>query len=177
MSFWNLSTGATPTGSEEEAHTGGFKSIPDGTQSVAIITRFFLETQFAQPFYNIHWKIVSDPYKNAVIFHSLNVFSDKPAVSDRSKQMMMRIFKLCGVTPTDLNAAPTDFDLNGCCNKPLGIKIGEFLRTSGKHAGSMANTVNEVHAQEGFDIKEPVLDDSALTRNAGYNKAESDVPW
>src|SRR3990167_9544029 len=125
MSFWQSKTGKAITGNEEDSFAGGFKIIPDGTTAPAMIKTFLVnEADAMNPFYEIQWKLVDGEYKGAQVRQKITCFDSKPEKAERALNMMMRLFKLLGVKPTE--GAPTEEDLAPMQGKILGIKIQEW---------------------------------------------------
>ncbi len=142
MAFFESKTGVPLTGNAEDAFTGSFTIIPDGTKATAQIKLFEPKEYDGDKFYQITWKIVSDSFKGQEVRQKMATFDDKPEKAQRALNMMMRIYKLCGYSPAHNNAPSLD-DLRPMVGKVFGIKIQEWA-----HKGKEGNFVSEVHADD-----------------------------
>lgn len=177
MSFWQSPTGKELTGSAEDSFSNGFTPIPDGTIAVAMIKLIeFVENEGYDPRYSVRWKIADGEFKNREVFQNIYAFDKDPDRALKAKNMLMRLYKLCGHKPTHSNA-PTTLDLAPMQGSLCTIKIGMYVGKDGKKR----NSLEEVH--ESSYAPEPVKDDlfdSAFSRNknAGAPNLESDdVPF
>lgn len=181
MSFFQSKTGKQLTGSEEDSFAGGFKIIPDGTTAPAMIKTFLInESDAMNQFYEIQWKLVDGEFKGTQVRQKIACFDTKAEKAERALNMLLRLFKLLKIDPTE--NAPTEEDLAPMQGKILGIKIQEWSMD-----GKNGNWVSEVHIADAAFMTEtgkkieatsrPV--DSALTRNqrAASVGAEDDIPF
>ncbi len=176
MSFWQGQAGKALTGSAEDSFSNGFSPIPDGTIAVAMIKSFeFVESAEYQPRYSVRWKIAEGEFKNREIFQNIYAFDKEPERAEKAKNMMMRIYKLCGHKPSHSNA-PTSQDLAPMQGSLCTIKIGMYVGKDGKKR----NSLEEVH-ESSYVPTEPSegLYDSALSRNkhSADSIADADIPF
>jgi hypothetical protein len=176
MSFWQGQAGKTLTGSAEDSFNSGFSPIPDGTVAVAMIKSFeFVESAEYDPKYQIRWKIADGEFKNREVFQNIYAFDKDPERNEKAKNMMMRIYKLCGHIITQ-PSQPTNQDLAPMQGSLCMIKIGMYVGKDGKKR----NSLDEVH-ESNYAPEQPAegLYDSALSRHRS-NAApvnESDIPF
>jgi hypothetical protein len=176
MSFWQGQAGKSLTGSAEDSFNSGFSPIPDGTVAVAMIKSFeFVESAEYDPKYQVRWKIADGEFKNREVFQNIYAFDKDPERNEKAKNMMMRIYKLCGHKPSH-NNAPTNQDLAPMQGSLCTIKIGMYVGKDGKKR----NSLDEVH-ESNYAPEQPAegLYDSALSRNrtGGAPVDDSDIPF
>ena len=142
MSFYKTSTGQPITGDPEKAYGSGFSLIPPDTFAVASIKSFLaVEDQYGQR-YQIRWKIAEGHYKGRELSQNLYAFDQDKNRSDRAKEMIVLVFKLCNHKPTHVKA-PSNEDLAPLVGKLCTIKIDAYKGKDGQDR----NLVSEVHAQ------------------------------
>src|ERR1041385_8839306 len=175
MSFFTLSTGTEATGTAEASHTSSFKIIPDGTQAPAQIKEIVLReptNTYSFNFYEVIFKIASGDYKSREVKMKIKCFDQKATVSDRSKNLLKRLFDLCNFVPPHENA-PSTQDLYPLISKVLGIKISEFVSDKPREDGTYANSnyVSEIYrADKDFEtisgVKRDVPTSAVETANS-----------
>lgn len=187
MSFWSLSTGASPDGSESSSHTSSFKVIPDGTLSIGKIKEFVIDkNKEGQPFYKCVYKLTDGDFKNREVIHKIKCFDSKATIADRAINMMKRLYDLSGLKPSH-SEAPTDSDLAQFKGKDIGIKIAEWNMVNPDGTFSEGNYVSGIFSPVGFEcstgvkmetVGHPI--DSALSRNSRISTPpidNSDIPF
>lgn len=176
MSFWQGQADKQLTGSAEDSFNGGFSPIPAGTIVVAMIKSFELsENDGYAPRYQVKWKIADGEFKNREIYQNIFAFDSDIDRQYKAKNMMMRIYKLCGQKPSHSNA-PTNEDLAVLQGKLCTIKIDMYVGKDGKKRNSLAEVHESSYAPE---QAQPDLFDSALSRNkqATDVSLEDDIPF
>ena len=187
MSFWNLSTGASPDGSESSSHTSSFKVIPDGTMAIGKIKEFVLDkTKDGAPFYKVVYKLIDGDFKNREVIHKIKCFDSKDTIADRALNMLKRLYDLAGLNPSH-SEAPTDMDLAYFKGKDIGIKIAEWNMVNADGVLSEGNYISEAHSPVGFECSTGIKNEtvghpveSALSRNSRVSKPaidNSDIPF
>lgn len=176
MSFWQGQAGKALTGSAEDSFNSGFSPIPDGTIAVAMVKSFeFVESAEYEPKFQVRWKIADGEFKNREIFQNIYAFDKEPERAEKAKNMMMRIYKLCGHKPGHSNA-PTNQDLAPMQGCMCTIKIGMYVGKDGKKR----NSLEEVH-ESNYIAEQPSegLYDSAFSRNkhSTDSMADADIPF
>src|SRR6266404_5094075 len=96
MTFFNLSDGSTASGSAEKAHYTPFKIVPNNSRVFATLTKCE-KKQGKKPYYQIIWEVSAGEYVGNKIHQSIFPWADHEKMSDRAKEMFMRIFKVCNV--------------------------------------------------------------------------------
>lgn len=185
MSFWKLSTGQSPSGSEEASFTGSFKIIPDGTTALASIKDFTIDENGDSALYKIIYKIIEGEFSNREVTQKIKCFDAKPSIADRALNMLKRIHDLCNLKPSHANA-PNNEDLLLFKGKVLGIKINEWSMIKADGSLSEGNYVSEIHAPAGYecatgvklDTPKPMIQ-SALSNNNRVvdNSLADDIPF
>ena len=187
MSFWQSMSGTPIDGSAEHSHTGSFKVIPDGTTAPGIITQAkMVSFDDGNKVYQITYKLVDGEFKSSIVRQKINCFDHDPKKRDRAVNMLMRLYKLCNISPTH-GDAPTDMDLMHLQNKVIGLKIQEWQQD-----GKEGNWISEIHAVGGDFVVEsgkkqekvsytatPANSlDSAFSRNEPSKEVDlSDIPF
>lgn len=180
MSFWSLSTGSTPTGSEAASFASNFLQIPDNTTANAKIKSFEPKEFDGQKSFQIVWVLLDGDYRNAMVKQSITPYAPETVKSDRAKEMFVRLYNLCDLKPKHANE-PTKEDLKAFEGKTCSIKIG-----NGIIQGVERTWVREVHPANHLPVETghtPVTVgmpiESAFSRN---NKApdlslDGDIPF
>ncbi len=190
MSFWLSGTGLAPTGKPEDAFTGDFTTIPEGTVATASIKSFTLvdkENKFSNindKFYQVIFKLLDGDFKSREVTMKIKCFTGKPEQIQRNLNMLKLILQLCDFKPTH-NNAPDDMELGFCMGKILSIKIGEWSMPKNDGGGFIeGNFVRECWAAGAIatetGIKAEVVHrptDSALQRNAVLPELDGDLPF
>lgn len=151
MSFFALSTGEFATGLAQDAFVPDMSIIPNNTRALAHIEEVDTKTFNGQTHYQVTWKLASKPFKNRIVRQKVDVFNQEPAKSDRAKQMLMLIFKTCGVQLSDMSMAPKKHELYQLKDKLCGILVREWEITKDDGTKSNGNWVAEVHPAAGFE--------------------------
>lgn len=178
MSFWNLSDGSKPSGSDSASFASNFGHVPDGTQANAIITNFVPSDFGGEKLYQVTWKLIDGDFANTMVKQSINPFSPDEKKANRSKNMFMRLYNLAELKPTHSNA-PTENDLIPFLGLKCSVKAGNSIIE-----GKEKTWIREVHAMDKLEVKTghtPVttgFPDSALSRNPRVNDdLISDIPF
>lgn len=150
MSFWKLSTGQSPSGSEEASFTGSFKIIPDGTTARATIKDFILEENGDSALYKVIYKIIEGEFSNREVVQKIKCFDAKQTIADRALNMLKRIHDLSNIKPAHANA-PANEDLVLFKGKVLGIKINEWSMIKDDGSISEGNYVSEIHSPTEYE--------------------------
>lgn len=181
MSWYNLSSGATPTGSEAASFASNFLQIPDNTTANAKIKSFEPKEFDGQKSFQIVWTLIDGEYKGAMAKQSITPYAQDAVKADRAKEMFVRLYNLCQLKPKHFNE-PTKEDLAAFNGKTCSIKIG-----NGIIQGVERTWVREVHEANKLPIETghtPVTTrlpiDSAGSRNPRNTKPDDlsdDVPF
>ena len=126
MGFFNSRTGAPITGDEASSFSGNFRALPDNTQAPAMLKSFVEAEYQGEKFYQLIWKLVDGDFKGAEVKQRITPFDMDDVRAQRSMNMMMRIFKLCGHR-TDYENPPTNSDLAPIKGQIMAIKIGNGI--------------------------------------------------
>lgn len=150
MSFWKNSEGSVVIGDTQLAFAPEINNviIPNGTKALAVIKKFDLIEKFNPqfydaPFYEVTYQLKDGEYKDQEVKQKIKCFDRKSKTKDRALEMMMLLFKIGGVQPTQ--QSPTVFDLLPFVGKVIGIKIREWQKN-----GKEGNFVSECHPATGF---------------------------
>lgn len=183
MSFWKSQSGAVIDGSEEHSHTGSFKIIPDGTTAPAVIKEIEFTEFDGKEHYQVSYQLVSGDYKGQMVRQKIHCFDADSKKRDRAVNMLMRLHKLCNVSPAHSDA-PTSEDLLPLKNRVIGIKIQEWFAN-----GKEGNWVSAIYPVDEKFVTETGVKlqhvneanyneiDSALNRNAKSGLLDDDVPF
>ena len=166
MSFFELSTGAKPTGSEAASFASNFMHVPDGTQANAKVKSFEPKEFDGQKSFQVVWELVDGEFRGALVKQSITPYAPEPAKSDRAKEMFVRLYNLCELKPKHANE-PTKDDLTAFIGKKAALKMG-----NGLIQGVERTWVREVHASGQLEVETGVTHvsigspvESALTRH------------
>lgn len=181
MSFWDLSTGSKPTGSEAASFASNFLQIPDNTTANAKIKSFEPKEFDGQKSFQIVWTLTDGEYKGAMVKQSITPYAPDQQKADRAKEMFVRLYNLCGLKPSHANE-PTKQDLEVFAGKTCSIKIGNGIIQDVERTW-----VREVHEANKLPVEtghtpvtvgSPV--ESAFSRNprqAKVDDLDGDVPF
>jgi hypothetical protein len=182
MSFWKSKTGGVIDGSVEHSHAVFFPIIPDGTTATASIKQVELKNFNGESFYQVTYKLIDGDFKGREVRQKIKCFNPDDKKRDRAVNMLMRLFNICGLTPTHLEAPKPD-DFIPMAGKIVGIKIQEWADD-----GKEGNYVSEIYAPDTkFVVATGVkmvhtpqhnadLFNSALSAN-NAPAIDTDVPW
>lgn len=178
MSFWQLTDGSAPSGSDSASFASNYGHVPDGTQANAVITNF-LPTDFGgEKMYQVTWRLLDGDFANTMLKQSINPFSQDQKKSDRAKNMLVRLYNLTDLKPSHSNA-PTEEDLKAFIGKKCSVKAGNSIIE-----GKEKTWIREVHAMDKLEVKTghtPVttgFPDSALSRNSRVvDDLTNDIPF
>ncbi len=178
MSFWQLSSGERPTGSDSASFASSYGHVPDGTQGNAIITNF-IESDFNEErIYQVTWKFIEGEFANVMLKQTISPFSADVKKADRSKNMFVRLYQLADLMPSHANA-PSDADLLPFIGLKCSIKAGNSIIE-----GKEKTWVREVHVADKLEVKTghtPVttgFPESALSRNSRVaDTLVDDIPF
>lgn len=163
MSFYKTSTGKVATGALADAMTPTFGLIPNNTVALASLESIQFDKYQDNPeFINIKWLIKEGKYAGFMVRHKLDVNSTSTEKRDRALNMLVRLFKICEVTPQNPEAAPTQVDFDKCKSKELGIRILQWQSVD-QYTGevkdgnwvSMIYPLSEYEYQEGKFLEAP----------------------
>lgn len=147
MSYFKLSNGQVAQGRAEAAFIPDFGIIPNNTMALATLLdiKEAEDTYKAQSYYNITWKLLNDPFAARIVNQKIYFFEPDPKKSDRAKEMLTLILKICNVVPQTPAIGLTDVDFSHMRNKICGVLIREW-----SFNGREGNSVAEVHPAAGF---------------------------
>lgn len=178
MSFWQLTDGSAPSGSDRASFASNFGHVPEGTQANAVITNFVPSVFEGENRYQATWRLLDGDFANVMVKQTINPFSPDENKANRSKNMLVRLYNLCDLKPIHANA-PTEQDLAAFIGKKCSIKVG-----NGIIKGKEATWVREVHAMDKLEVKTghtPVttgFPDSALSRSSRVvDDVSGDIPF
>jgi hypothetical protein len=175
MSFFELSTGQKPTGSEAASFASNFMHMPDNTQANAKIKSFEPKEFEGQKSFQVVWELLDGEFRGALVKQSIRPYDSVVNNADRAKEMFVRLYNIFELKPAHSNE-PTKNDLMVFAGKKASIKIG-----NGPIQGVERTWVREVHASGKLEVEtgytpiavgHPV--DSALTRNSGATPLPDD---
>lgn len=183
MSFWKSGTGATVTGSPDEAYIQSFATIPEGTKAVAVLHKAELDDGEYGKAYSLQWKFLEGDFKGRIVFQRIKAFSGKPEQIQRALNMLKLVLDLCNFKPTHANA-PTNEDVAQLVGNTAGIVVGEWSMLD-EQTGKMreGNFVREVHPATGFVAATGSRVESAFSRQRTNTEAKApqltdeDIPW
>ncbi len=165
MSFWKLTDGSSPSGSDSASFASNFGHVPEGTQANAVITNFVPSDFGGEKLYQVTWRLLDGDFANTMIKQSINPFSADEKKANRSKNMFMRLYNLAELKPTHANA-PTEQDLLPFIGKKCSVKAGNSIIE-----GKEKTWIREIHAADKLEVKTghtvvaTGFPDSALSRN------------
>lgn len=175
-SWWELSTGQKPSGSESASFASNFLQIPDNTTANAKIKSFEPKEFDGQKSFQIVWTLIDGEYKGAMVKQSITPYAQETVKADRAKEMFVRLYNLCDLKPKHANE-PTKEDLSSFNGKACSIKIG-----NGIIQGVERTWVREVHSADHLPVETghtPVMVgspvDSAFSRNPKTSKMDNDL--
>lgn len=181
MSWYNLSSGQAPTGSEAASFASNFLQIPDNTTANAKIKSFEPKEFDGQRSFQIVWTLTDGDYRGAMVKQSITPYAADAVKADRAKEMFVRLYNLCELKPKHANE-PTKEDLTAFNGKVCSIKIG-----NGVIQGVERTWVRECHAANHLPVETghtavtlglPI--ESAFSRNPKNTQPENlsdDVPF
>jgi hypothetical protein len=171
MNFWETSEGEKLTGDERSSFTESFEIIPDRTTAIADIV--FIERakpteHYLHDKYSIVWKITSNDFIRREVTQNLKCFDDNSRIANRSKNMLVRLYKLFGLKAASGNAPETE-DLQLFVGKKAGIKINEYSMIKNDGETACGNYVSEVHDIKGFICAKGVKKEEGLVKSTSNN--------
>lgn len=188
MSFWKLSTGESPTGSEQASFTPEIGPLPNNTQAVAQIKEFCLiqpTNTYPHAAYKIIYKITKGDFTGREVNQKIKCFDSKSHIADKGIEMLKRVYDLCNHKPTHSNTPSTE-DLQPMIGKSLGIKIREYPYTKNDGTPTTGNFVAECYAADkdfititGVKLELPITHETAFDRNprGALPNDGSDIPF
>jgi hypothetical protein len=156
MSFYRLSDGSTPEGSEK-ANMENFVLIPEGTIANAKI--LLAELADADPMngsddrYVVEYELLDGEFKGNKVRQNIKAFDKDPKKKDKAIDMLVRIMKLCRFSPPHADA-PTSSDLLALKQMKIQIKIGQWDMNG--NSGNFVRGVyyfNECEVQTGIFVE------------------------
>lgn len=143
--FWN---NVTPD--VKETVSAEFKPIPNNTYAHAIIEDVKTKQvpNDSEEYFQITWKLLDGEFANRKIWQNLYIFNMKPEKALKDKCMLAKLYEKCKVQrPT---WAPSISDLLHLKNKPIGIKIREYIieNKTTKEIERHGNLIADVFARE-----------------------------
>jgi len=151
MSFYSLSDGSSPTGSEEDSNASVILTVFDNTFAKAKITACEIKIWGDNKYVEVRWQLIDTKFKGIFVTQKIKVFEQSGKARDRAINMLVRLYKIANLKLSHSDA-PGNSDLAMLKGRVMGIKIQQWF-----YQGKEGNWVSEVHSAEEFTSKEGVL--------------------